>query len=224
MQSDEQVARRLQDQENAGLRSPRATQPQAGPMYGQPGGYGGGYAQPPSGYAQPPSGYVQPPSGGYAQPIQQPHAHIIPISGYGPSGVSADPTQMELLGLARATRWFAVIDIILCILYAFSGFGWIALVAMIGPILGYMGGKQYRKNLVIFYMFFLILLIAFRILGLVFFYDTVAGLVLSILMIVIELYILRLVWRFHHMLRRLSQQEIDQARMMNSLVVRPFLW
>jgi len=172
-----------------------------GPIYGQPGGYSG----------QPTAPNPEPP-----------HSHVIPIQAYIPSG-ALTPSQTELIGLARATRWFAVIDIILCILYAFSGFGWIALVAMIGPIMGYAGGKQYRRTFVLFYMFFLILLIAFRILGLIFFYNTIVGLVLSILMIIIEIWIFRLVWRFHHLLRVVSQQEVDQARTLNHFV-RPYLW
>jgi len=179
--------------------------PASSSVDGPPNSYGG------AGYGQPSAGQA-----GYGHG-DQPHV-AIPVQGgaYGEAPVASGGTlesrHVEILGLARATRWFAIFDMILCILFAFSGFGWIALVAMIGPILGFIGGRTYRPFFVFCYIVFELLLITFRILGLIFFYGNLLSLILSIVIIICEIFILRIITRFWLRIRRLSSQEIYALR------------
>jgi hypothetical protein len=101
--------------------------------------------------------------------------------------------------LSRVVRLFALIDMVLCVLYALSGVSVIA-VLLIGPLAGFVGARMYSPGLTACYVAFCVASIVWRILNFVFMKNVTAR-VLSVITIILATYITRLVIRFYHVVR-----------------------
>ena len=101
--------------------------------------------------------------------------------------------------LSRVVRLFALIDMVLCVLYALSGVSVIA-VLLIGPLAGFVGARMYNPGLTACYVAFCVVSIIWKMLNFIFIEDVTAR-VLSVITIILATYITRLVIRFYHVVR-----------------------
>lgn len=113
------------------------------------------------------------------------------------------PIDLETLVLARQlgriVRMFAVVDLVLCVLYALQGY--FALVVLIlGPLCGYVGAKTYSSALTSAYVGFCVVGLAWRVFNFISYRDVTTR-VLSLITIILASYITRLVARFYAILR-----------------------
>jgi len=113
------------------------------------------------------------------------------------------PIDLETLVLARqlgrVVRMFAVVDIVLCVLYALQG-SYTLTILILGPVCGYVGAKKYSSALTSAYVGFLVVSLAWRVVNFIV-YTNVTARVLSLITIVFAFYIARLVARFYSILR-----------------------
>jgi hypothetical protein len=101
--------------------------------------------------------------------------------------------------LSRVVRLFALIDMVLCVLYALSGVSVIA-VLLIGPLAGFVGARMYNPGLTGCYVGFCVASIIWKMLNFIFIKNVTAR-VLSVITIILTTYIARLVIRFYHVVR-----------------------
>mmetsp|Transcript_14916 Transcript_14916/g.64552 ORF Transcript_14916/g.64552 Transcript_14916/m.64552 type:complete len:277 (+) Transcript_14916:222-1052(+) len=137
--------------------------------------------------------------------------------------VSEDSGSLEMLitrQYSRALRIFAFIDILLCILYTLSGWTW-AIFAVVGPICGYYGAKHYHTGNTLIYLTFCFLNLIMRC-ALLVMSRGAASIVLTVLMVMVEVYITRLVIIFYRLLKSLSDEDLTLLRVLdNAAPVRP---
>lgn len=140
--------------------------------------------------------------------------------------VSEDSGSLEMLitrQYSRALRIFAFIDILLCILYTLSGYYW-AIFAVVGPICGYYGAKHYHTGNTLVYLTFCFFNLILRCSLLVMSRGAVA-IVLTVLMVIVEVYITRLVIIFYKLLKSLSDEDLTLLRVLdNAAPVRPMYY
>eukprot|EP00658_Telonema_sp_P-2_P021628 TRINITY_DN1861_c0_g1_i1.p1 TRINITY_DN1861_c0_g1~~TRINITY_DN1861_c0_g1_i1.p1 ORF type:complete len:168 (-),score=41.93 TRINITY_DN1861_c0_g1_i1:186-689(-) len=117
------------------------------------------------------------------------------------------PREEELLSLyitGRSIKWFAVLDMLLALFYVFTNFVFLCLLPL--PLIGYWGARKFNRNAIGMYMGIVVLFIAIRVYILVF--D--AGVLLQIifaLIILVEIWILRILWSLWQQLRDLTEEE-----------------
>ena len=70
--------------------------------------------------------------------------------------------EHAVASVAFSLRFFAIIDLLLCLLYAFSGY-LLAIIATIGPLCGYYGSKNYSSSHVLAYIVFCVFNLTWRI-------------------------------------------------------------
>jgi len=106
--------------------------------------------------------------------------------------------------LGRAVKLFAIIDGIFLLIFALNY--WPLAIAIILPICGYYGAQLYRRCYIYLYLIYLVLTIALRV-----YYITQSQIVVWMLIfivgIIIELYIMRIVWRFDQMIKDLTDDD-----------------
>ena len=117
--------------------------------------------------------------------------------------------------VAFSLRFFAIIDLLLCLLYAFSGY-LLAIIATIGPLCGYYGSKNYSSSHVLAYIVFCVFNLTWRIASL-FIARSVGAQVLGFLMVLVEVYITRLAVWLYRVLKDFSQEDIAMLRAMEQL-------
>ena len=143
--------------------------------------------------------------------------------------VSEDSGSLEMLitrQYSRALRIFAFIDILLCILYTLSGWTW-AIFAVVGPICGYYGAKHYRTGNTLVYLTFCFLNLILRcsLLAMPAMSRSAVAIVLTVLMVIVEVYITRLVIIFYRLLKSLSDEDLTLLRVLdNAAPVRPMYY
>lgn len=116
---------------------------------------------------------------------------------------------------AFSLRFFAIIDLLLCLLYVFSGY-LLAAIATIGPLCGYYGSKNYSSPHVLSYAVFCVCNLVWRIASL-FVARSVGTQVLGFLLVLVEVYITRLAVRFYRLLKAFSEEDIAMLRAMEQL-------
>jgi len=233
-ETDQQLAPRMAQETNKDDQQPQSSEP---PM---------GYVQQPEVPVAMPIHPIQPllgtvsstPNVGYGSapndlPLAQsvaPPAYFAPTAIPIHMGLPGDdlpmlePQYMEILRLSKATRWFAMIDIVLCGLYVTMALGWVALIALVGPVLGYHGARVFNKNHVAIYIAFIFIVITFRFLSLVIWPTDSTSLVFAILIIFIEIFIVRIVIRLYILLKRLSPGEVIGLRRWYNYQVNMSYW
>mmetsp|Transcript_9131 Transcript_9131/g.30432 ORF Transcript_9131/g.30432 Transcript_9131/m.30432 type:complete len:237 (+) Transcript_9131:226-936(+) len=123
---------------------------------------------------------------------------------------------------ARAVRLFAIVDSLICVLYVVSGF-YYAAIALLGPICGYHGAKQYARPHVLTYVIFCFVNLTWR--TAVFLVATsVPSQVLGFLMILVEVYITRLSVMFYRILKSFSDEDLRALRAMEHAPARVVYW
>jgi hypothetical protein len=118
------------------------------------------------------------------------------------------PQQQERLiavyRLGRAVKLFAIIDGIFLLIFALTY--WLLALAIILPICGYYGATQYKRCYIYMYMIYLVGNVGLRI-----YLITQAGQVLWTLIyvvgIIIELYIMKIVWNFDKLIKDLTDED-----------------
>ena len=140
--------------------------------------------------------------------------------------VNEDSGSVEMLitrQYSRALRIFAFIDILLCILYTFSGWTW-AIFAVIGPICGYYGAKHYNQGNTLVYLTFCFFNLILRC-TLLAMSRGAAAVFLTVLMVIVEVYITRIVIIFFKLLKTLTDEELTLLRVLdNAAPVRPMYY
>ena len=124
--------------------------------------------------------------------------------------------------LSRSLKLFSFIDILICLLYVFAGFLFTAF-AVIGPICGYYGAKNYQRNHTLCYLVFCCLNTVWR-LVLFIMAESVTAQILGFLMVFIEIYITRLVVRFYKLLRTFSEDDLTLLRALDHIPVQMVYW
>jgi hypothetical protein len=140
--------------------------------------------------------------------------------------VNEDSGSVEMLitrQYSRALRIFAFIDILLCILYTWTWLPW-AIFAIIGPICGYYGAKHYNQGNTLVYLTFCFFNLILRC-TLLAMSRGAAAVFLTVLMVIVEVYITRIVIIFFKLLKTLSDEELTLLRVLdNAAPVRPMYY
>jgi len=120
---------------------------------------------------------------------------------------------------SKSVQWFSILDSILCVLNTFAlgwknyEYAWVPLILMIGPVSGYKGARRLNKNQALVYVVFCFLNLGYRTLDAVYAVHIHAPHVLfSMLMVIIEVFITRVVVRFWRLLCSLSDGELIVLR------------
>lgn len=116
---------------------------------------------------------------------------------------------------SRIVRLFALIDIIMCILYAITGSPYYC-VLLLGPILGFIGAKLYSPWLTVCYFFFCFLIIALRLWEFVV-DDDITLRVLCIIIVCLEIWIARIIGRFWWILRQIPRDGLVLLRHLDDI-------
>lgn len=171
---------------------------QYAPPMGVPagGGGGGGWGGPAN---QAPLGAPM----GYANPDQV--AVGIPVGQDGPAMPILSDEMMKIFAMARTVRMFALIDAAVLIIWTIA----VPLlsIGVIMTIAGYCGARQYNPCYIGVYIAYLILSIAFRIWLVAVSGGNVVLILLVAASLIIQLYILGLVWRFFKEIRQLPEAD-----------------
>ena len=115
---------------------------------------------------------------------------------------------------ARSVKLFSVIDGIFCFLYLFY-FYWPSVFSGLFILAGYFGAKNYNKNLILVYAIYELLDIGFDIYLLYYIYsnyDVYYGYIFSIFSIVIQVYILRIIFKCYQSIKDLRVEEILELK------------
>lgn len=144
---------------------------------------------------------------------------------HGPQGpmvtpLNVDATQLiphyYILQLARSVKWFATIDICLCILLFFgepaTPWRWVKLVAVISPIMGVKGARELKKHFVLVYLIFSVVKSFYWVADFFVTPLTTIKLLLSVGILIIQVYITRIVYRLWHSIRMLTEAELLDLR------------
>jgi len=121
---------------------------------------------------------------------------------------------MQIHRLSRAVRLFAIIDGIFLLIFALSY--WLLALAIILPICGYYGAQHYRRCYIYLYMLYLVGNVALRIYLIVTQSTAVVWVLIFIVGIMIELYIMRIVWIFDKMIKDLTDEEKRQLLLLQN--------
>ena len=106
--------------------------------------------------------------------------------------------------LSKIVRLFALIDVVMCVLYALSGADYIAIL-LFGPLGGFIGARMYNPSLTCWYLLFCCLGIAWRVSDFILVKD-VTPRILALVTLVLSVYITRLVARFWGLIRLMSRE------------------
>ena len=115
--------------------------------------------------------------------------------------------------LSRSLRLFACVDVIFCMFFFFTM--WLFVFLLFGPILGYQGARYFRFAHVLCYLIYCIAFACWRV-ALIIVNDSVATKVLMVIMLLVELYIIRLVIKFMQLLKRFSEEELQLLRILEN--------
>jgi hypothetical protein len=106
--------------------------------------------------------------------------------------------------LGRAVKLFAIIDGIFLLIFALTY--WLLALAIVLPICGYYGAQQYRRCYIYMYMLYLVGNVGLRV-----YFITQATVVVWMLIfvvgIIIELYIMKIVWNFDKLIKDLTDED-----------------
>jgi hypothetical protein len=125
--------------------------------------------------------------------------------------------------LARSLRLFALIDVFICVINVFIGYFWLA-IAIIGPLCGFYGAKNYLRGPTLAYVVFCFLALIWRMAVFLMPNMSVGTQVLAFLMVLVQCYILRLAIRFYRMLKEFTDDDLALLRAMEHLPARLVYW
>ena len=176
------------------------------PVHGQ--GYGG---FPLGNYA------VRHPPGQGGQQLRMPDGTTMVIT-----EEAGSMTHVIVRSYARAVRLFAIVDSLIIILYVISGFFYAA-VALLGPVCGYHGAKNYVRTQTLMYVVFCFVNLSWRTAVFVM-ARSVTSQILGFLMVMVEVYITRLAVQFYKFLKEFSEDDLQMLRQMDSMPARVMYW
>lgn len=139
-------------------------------------------------------------TGTYANFPMQPHIH---------SQFVGTENMALTWRLSKTIKFFAVIDIFFCFLYLFIS-PFFSLFSIF-PILGYYGAKAYNIPKTYAYSFFVFVNLCFRVYSYTL-VNTVGGLLLCLLSIIVDIWILRIICFFIKSIKGLTTDELLQIR------------
>lgn len=128
---------------------------------------------------------------------------------YVETGFSGTQEMALVWRLGKTVRFLALIDVFFCFL-SFLQYPPLLIVAIF-PLLGYYGAKEYINWKIYCYAFFVLINLCLR----VYVYTmsrTMGGLLITILGIIVEFWILRIVYRFINTIKRLPTDQLIQIR------------
>ena len=131
-------------------------------------------------------------------------------------------THVIVRSYARAVRLFAIVDSLIIILYVISGFFYAA-VALLGPVCGYHGAKNYVRTQTLMYVVFCFVNLSWRTAVFVM-ARSVTSQILGFLMVMVEVYITRLAVQFYKFLKEFSEDDLQMLRQMDSMPARVMYW
>ncbi len=115
--------------------------------------------------------------------------------------------------LSRTLRLFACVDIIFCMFFFFTA--WVFVFLLFGPVLGYQGARFFKYGNVVAYLVYVLGMACWRV-ALFIINKSAAAKVLTFIMFMVELYILRLVFKFMQLLKRFSEEELQLLRILEN--------
>jgi len=122
--------------------------------------------------------------------------------------------------MSRSIKCFAIIDCCLVLFYALSSWLFLALLPL--PLLGYWGASKFNAPLTMVYAVFIVLATCGRVVILIY-SDSLFYQLLMVLVIVCEIYILRIVTRFVQAIWRYSPED-KQMLEHGVLPARALVW
>ena len=129
--------------------------------------------------------------------------------------VPVDPLDQKRINIVRYARlmiWLAMIDFVLLFIFLFAGVIFLMfLIFFLMALSGWIAGRMVNRCWAIVYMISIIVLIIFRIVLMVVFFD-IALLVLTLLFCAFDIYICTMIIRYIRMLTGVSQNECIQLR------------
>jgi len=131
-------------------------------------------------------------------------------------------THVIVRSYARAVRLFAIVDSLIIILYVISGFFYAA-VALLGPVCGYHGAKNYVRTQTLMYVVFCFVNLSWRTAVFVM-ARSVTSQILGFLMVMVEVYITRLAVQFYKFIKEFSEEDLRMLRQMDSVPARVVYW
>ena len=109
----------------------------------------------------------------------------------------------------RFVRWMAIFDVLIVILYVLSGVFFLLLLLPL-PFLGYFAGRRFNRPCALAYGVFLVVMVALRILLMVFFFEVLLVVFMTI-GIVLEIIVFYFVVQFYRVVGTLDEQEKADA-------------
>ena len=131
-------------------------------------------------------------------------------------------THVIVRSYARAVRLFAIVDALIIILYVVSGF-YYAAVALLGPVCGYHGAKNYVRAHTLTYVVFCFVNLCWRT-AVFIMASTVAAQVLGFLMVLVEVYITRLAIQFYKFIKEFTEEDLRMLRQTDAVPARVLYW
>jgi hypothetical protein len=122
---------------------------------------------------------------------------------------SGTPEMVMTWRLSRTVKFFAAIDVFICILYFITYPPLMFLTVL--PIVGYYGAKQYNTLKCYGYLSFVLANIALRCYAYTL-EKSALGLFFTIISVIVECWIFRIIWRFIQMIKTLRTDELDQLK------------
>ena len=115
--------------------------------------------------------------------------------------------------LSRTLRLFACVDIIFCMFFFFTA--WVFVFLLFGPVMGYQGARFFKYGNVVAYLVYVLGMACWRV-ALFIINKSAAAKVLTFIMFIVEIYILRLVFKFMQLLKRFSEEELQLLRILEN--------
>jgi len=117
-------------------------------------------------------------------------------------------TQITVLEYRKSIFFIAFLDAMLTLFNLFAGpYGMLGLITLPGPILGYIGAKTLNRSYVLIYLMFCFLKIVLGFITLLM--SSRNSRIITIIIITIELFILKLVYTFHAIM---GEADLDRVR------------
>ena len=126
-----------------------------------------------------------------------------------PANQFTQEQQYRLTIVCSASRricWLSIVDCILISFILYFGIYYLIFVLVFMPIIGFIGGRKYNRNLCIVFSVYLALVILLRIF-LLFYMPTIAIIIIQGLICMLEIYIFAIDITFIKMLKTLSDRE-----------------
>lgn len=128
----------------------------------------------------------------------------------------------HIYNMGRSTKCFTIIDLFLIVLYALQYYVLLLLLPL--PLIGFWGARNFARNLVMTYAVFLVIFAIGGRVVLIYLREDLLSRIFLVIVIVIELWILKIVIRFINALKEISEEDRALLRVGPSTHARFVYW